>query len=199
MKTILLATGNQNKAQEIKDLLNNGFEVVTMKDYGIDIEIIEDGLTYEENALIKIRALKLYVQGKDIILMGDDSGLSVDYLDGAPGIYSARYAGEDVDYAANNKKLLEVMKDVPVEKRGAAFICVIAILFPNGQEITVRGEVRGTIAFDYSGTGGFGYDPIFIHQGTGLAYAQMSDDEKNRLSHRAAAIEKAKPLLLKNK
>ncbi|KNZ43031.1 RdgB/HAM1 family non-canonical purine NTP pyrophosphatase [Acetobacterium bakii] len=199
MKTILLATGNQNKAREIKNLLDNVFEVVTMKDYGIAIDIIEDGLTYEENALIKVRALKPYVLGKDIILMGDDSGLSVDYLNGAPGIYSARYAGEDVDYAANNKKLLAVMKDVPAEKRGAAFICVIAILFPDGRELTFRGEVRGTIAFDYTGTGGFGYDPIFIHQDTGRAYAQMSDNEKNRLSHRAAAIAKAKPLLLNNK
>ena len=199
MQTILLATGNQDKAKEIKDLLDNAFEVVTMKDFGIDINIIEDGLTYEENALIKVRALKSYVQGKDIILMGDDSGLSVDYLDGAPGIYSARYAGEDANCAANNKKLLEVMKEVPEEKRGAAFICAIAILFPDGQEVTFRGEVRGTIAFDFSGKWGFGYDPMFIHQEKQRSYAEMSKDEKKRLSHRAAAVEKAKTVLLDKK
>jgi len=192
MKKILLATGNQNKAKEIKALLDNNFEVVTMKDFGIDLDIIEDGLTYEENALIKVRALKSYVKGKDIILMGDDSGLSVDSLDGAPGIYSARYAGEDVDYAANNKKLLNVMKDVPKEKRGASFITAIAIIFPDGREIVCRGEVRGIIAFEYHGKSGFGYDPIFIHQETGKSYAEMTNDEKNKLSHRAAAVVKAK-------
>ncbi|MGV8906669.1 MAG: RdgB/HAM1 family non-canonical purine NTP pyrophosphatase [Acetobacterium sp.] len=196
MKTILLATGNQNKAREIKALLDNNFEVVTMKDFGIDIDIIEDGLTYEENALIKVRALKSYVKGKDIILMGDDSGLSVDCLDGAPGIYSARYAGEDVDYAANNKKLLNVMKDVPKEKRGASFITAIAIIFPDGRELTCLGEVRGMIAFEYHGKSGFGYDPIFIHQETGKSYAEMTNDEKNKLSHRAAAVIKAKNVLL---
>lgn len=196
MKTILLATGNQDKAREIKALLDNDFEVVTMKDFGIDIDIIEDGLTYEENALIKVRALKPYVQEKNIILMGDDSGLSVDILDGAPGIYSARYAGEDVDYADNNKKLLEVMAEVPKEKRGAAFISAIAMIFPDGREVTCRGVVRGEIAFNYFGEGGFGYDPLFIHQGTGRSYGEMAKDEKNKLSHRAAAVAKAKTVLL---
>lgn len=196
MKTILLATGNQDKAREIKALLDNVFDVVTMKDYGIDIDIVEDGLTYEENALIKVRALKPFVQGKNIIIMGDDSGLSVDFLDGAPGIYSARYAGEDVDYAANNNKLLEVMKAVPKEKRGAAFISAIAIIFPDGRELTFRGEIRGTIAFDYCGKSGFGYDPLFIHREIGRSYAEMTKDEKNRLSHRAAAVAKAKSVLL---
>jgi len=196
MKTILLATGNQDKAREIKALLDNVFEVVTMKDFGIDIDIIEDGLTYEENALIKVRALKPYVRGKDVIIMGDDSGLSVDFIDGAPGIYSARYAGENVDYAANNQKLLEVMKEVPKEKRGAAFISAIAIIFPDGRELTFRGEVRGTIAFDYCGKSGFGYDPLFIHRSTGRSYAEMTKDEKNKFSHRAAAVAKAKTVLL---
>ncbi|HEY5537500.1 MAG TPA: RdgB/HAM1 family non-canonical purine NTP pyrophosphatase [Acetobacterium sp.] len=196
MKTILLATGNQNKAKEIKVLLDNVFDVVTMKDFGIDIDIIEDGLTFEENALIKVRALKPFVKGKDIILMGDDSGLSVDFLDGAPGIYSARYAGEDVDDAANNQKLLEVMKEVPKEKRGASFITAIAIIFPDGHEIICRGEVQGTIAFDYCGKGGFGYDPLFIHRSTGKSFAEMTKEEKNRLSHRAAAVAKAKTFLL---
>lgn len=196
MRTILLATGNQDKAKEIKAMLGGDFEVVTMKDLGIDIEIIEDGLSYEENALIKVRALKPYVQGKNLIIMGDDSGLSVDILNGEPGIYSARYAGENVTYADNNKKLLDVMADVPEGKRGAAFITAIAMILPDGRELTCQGLVRGKIAFDYCGEGGFGYDPLFIHEETGRCYGDMTKEEKNRISHRAAAVAEAKELLL---
>lgn len=195
MRTILLATGNQDKAKELKDMLGADFEVRTMKDFGIELEIIEDGLTYEANALIKVRALKPYVQGKDIIIMGDDSGLSVDCLNGEPGIYSARYAGENVTYADNNKKLLQAMKDVPEAQRGAAFITAIAMILADGRELTCEGLVRGKIAFDYCGSGGFGYDPIFIHEASGRCYGDMTKDEKNRLSHRAAAVEKARIIL----
>jgi XTP/dITP diphosphohydrolase len=197
MKTILLATGNQDKAKEIKALLDNDFDVVTMKDFGIEIEIIEDGLTFEENALIKVHALKPYVKGKDIILMGDDSGLSVDCLNGEPGIFSARYAGEDVSYDDNNRKLLKVMRDIPKEKRGASFICAVALIFPNGREYTCRGVVAGSIAVDYSGKKGFGYDPLFIHKKTGRSYGDMTKEEKNRLSHRGVAIAMVKKELLK--
>jgi len=196
MRTILLATGNQNKAKEIKAMLGGAFEVVTMKDLGIAIEIIEDGLSYEENALIKVRTLKPYVQGKDMIIMGDDSGLSVDILNGEPGIYSARYAGENVTYADNNKKLLKAMAEVPKEKRGAAFITAIAMILPDGRELTCQGVVRGMIAFDYCGEGGFGYDPLFIHEETGRCFGEMTNDEKNKISHRAVAVAKAKELLL---
>lgn len=195
MRTILLATGNQDKAKELKAMLGADFEVLTMKDFGIEIEIIEDGLTYEENALIKVRALKSYVQGKDIIIMGDDSGLSVDCLNGEPGIYSARYAGENVTYTDNNEKLLKEMTGVPEEKRGASFITAIAMIFPDGCELTCEGLVRGKIALEYCGEGGFGYDPLFIHEASGRCYGDMTKDEKNRLSHRAAAIEKARAIL----
>ena len=195
MRTILLATGNQDKATELKAMLGADFEVKTMKDFGIDMDIIEDGLTFEANALIKVRALQPYVIGKDLIIMGDDSGLSVDCLNGAPGIYSARYAGDHVSYADNNQKLLQEMADVPEENRGAAFITAIAMILPDGRELTCEGLVRGKIAFDYCGAGGFGYDPLFIHEASGRCYGDMSKAEKNRLSHRAVAVEKAREIL----
>ncbi|MBP8865735.1 MAG: RdgB/HAM1 family non-canonical purine NTP pyrophosphatase [Acetobacterium sp.] len=195
MRTILLATGNQDKATELKAMLGADFEVQTMRDFGIDMDIIEDGLTFEANALIKVRALQPYVIGKDLIIMGDDSGLSVDCLNGAPGIYSARYAGDHVSYADNNQKLLQEMADVPEENRGAAFITAIAMILPDGRELTCEGLVRGKIAFDYCGAGGFGYDPLFIHEASGRCYGDMSKAEKNRLSHRAVAVEKAREIL----
>ena len=195
MRTILLATGNQDKATELKAMLGADFEVQTMRDFGIDMDIIEDGLTFEANALIKVRALQPYVIGKDLIIMGDDSGLSVDCLNGAPGIYSARYAGDHVSYADNNQKLLQEMADVPEENRGAAFIPAIAMILPDGRELTCEGLVRGKIAFDYCGAGGFGYDPLFIHEASGRCYGDMSKAEKNRLSHRAVAVEKAREIL----
>ena len=195
MRTILLATGNQDKATELKAMLGADFEVQTMRDFGIDMDIIEDGLTFEANALIKVRALQPYVMGKNLIIMGDDSGLAVDCLDGAPGIYSARYAGDHVSYADNNQKLLQEMADVPEENRGAAFITAIAMILPDGRELTCEGLVRGKIAFDYCGAGGFGYDPLFIHEASGRCYGDMSKAEKNRLSHRAVAVEKAREIL----
>ena len=197
MKTIVLATGNKNKAREIKAMLDHKFEVKSMKDMGIDIEIIEDGDTFEDNALIKVRAIQPFVKDSEMIIMGDDSGLSVDALDGAPGIYSARYAGEDVTYRDNNEKLLKAMKDVPEEKRGAEFVSAIAMILPDGQELTVRGTVRGRIAFDFMGEEGFGYDPLFIVEETGKSYAQMAPEEKNDISHRARAVARAKQILEK--
>lgn len=195
MKTIVLATGNKDKAKEIKAMLDHKFEVITMGQAGINIEIIEDGNTFEENALIKVRAVKPLVKDTDMIVMGDDSGLSVDALDGAPGIYSARYAGEDVSYQDNNEKLLKTMKNIPEEKRGAEFVSVIAMILPNGKELTVRGTVRGKIAFDFTGESGFGYDPLFIAEETGRSYAQMSAEEKNKVSHRARAVDQTRKIL----
>lgn len=197
MKTIVLATGNKDKAREIKAMLDHKFEVKTMKDMGIDIEIIEDGDAFEDNALIKVRAIQPFVKDSEMIIMGDDSGLSVDALDGAPGIYSARYAGEDVTYRDNNEKLLKAMRDVPEEKRGAEFVSAIAMILPDGQELTVRGTVRGRIAFDFMGEEGFGYDPLFIVEETGKSYAQMAPEEKNDISHRARAVARAKQILEK--
>ena len=197
MKTIVLATGNKDKAREIKAMLDHKFEVKTMKDMGIATQIIEDGETFEDNALIKVRAIQPFVKDAEMIIMGDDSGLSVDALDGAPGIYSARYAGEDVSYRDNNEKLLNAMKDVPEEKRGAEFVSVIAMILPDGQELTVRGTVRGRIAYDFMGDEGFGYDPLFIVEETGKSYAQMAPEEKNAVSHRARAVARAKQILEK--
>lgn len=195
MRTIILATGNKDKAKEIKSMLDHRFEVLTMKEAGIDVDIIEDGETFEDNALIKVRAIKPLVQDPEIIVMGDDSGLSVDCLDGAPGVYSARYAGEDVTYTDNNLKLLKEMKNVPEEKRGAEFVSVIAMILPGGKEVTVRGTVRGTIAFDFVGEDGFGYDPLFIEAESGKSYAEMRPEEKNAVSHRARAVDQAKAIL----
>ncbi|MEF9918286.1 MAG: XTP/dITP diphosphatase, partial [Eubacterium sp.] len=195
MKTIVLATGNKDKAFEIKAMLDHQYEVKTMNEMGIDVDIIEDGQTFEENALIKVHGIKAYLKDKNMIVMGDDSGLSVDALDGAPGIYSARYAGEDVSYHDNNEKLLNAMKDVPKEKRGAEFVCSVALILPDNREFTVRGTVRGEIAFDFMGDEGFGYDPLFMVEGLGKSYAQMTHDEKNAISHRARAIEKVKAIL----
>ncbi len=195
MRTIILATGNKDKAGEIKAMLDHRFEVLTMKEAGIDVDIIEDGETFEDNALIKVRAIKPLVQDPEIIVMGDDSGLSVDCLDGAPGVYSARYAGEDVTYTDNNLKLLKEMKNVPEEKRGAEFVSVIAMILPGGKEVTVRGTVRGSIAFDFVGEDGFGYDPLFIEAESGKSYAEMRPEEKNAVSHRARAVDQAKAIL----
>lgn len=189
---IIVATSNNNKVKEIKDVLGSSFEIMTMGEAGIDVDIIEDGTTFEENALIKVRAIKPYV--KDInhtILLADDSGLCVDALDGEPGIFSARYAGLNVTYLDNNKKLLNAMKNVPLSERDAEFICSIALIFPDNEEWTCRGVVHGKIATELTGHDGFGYDPLFIENKSGLTYAQMSLEEKNEISHRAIAIKKA--------
>lgn len=189
---IILATSNPHKAIEIHDMLDGAYEVLTMADAGIDVEIIEDGATFEENALIKVRTIRPYVKDADAILMADDSGLCVDALDGAPGIFSARYAGENVTYADNNRKLLKALVGVPAGKRGAQFVCAVALIFPDGEKWTGRGIVEGWIAAALQGDGGFGYDPLFIAKESGRAYAQMSEAEKNAISHRARAMALAK-------
>lgn len=195
MKTIVLATGNRDKAAEIKEMLGGRYDVLTMGDAGIDVDIVEDGDSYEANALIKVHAIAPFLKDKDVIIMADDSGLSVDALDGAPGIYSARYAGEHVTYTDNNEKLLAAMAEVPADKRGAAFVCAIAMILPNGEEKTVRGEVRGSIAFELTGNRGFGYDPLFLVEGDGRSFAQMDANEKNAMSHRARAVAEAQKVL----
>lgn len=195
MKTIVLATGNRHKAVELKEMLGGDYEIKTMGEMGIDVDIIEDGQTFEDNALIKVHAIAPFLKGRDVILMADDSGLEVDALNGAPGVYSARYAGEDVTYADNNAKLLKEMRDVPDEKRGAAFVCCMAAILPDGTTWTVRGTVRGSIARSLCGEAGFGYDPLFLVEGDGRSYAQMSEAEKNAISHRGRAVALAKEKL----
>ncbi len=199
MKKIVLATANVNKAAEIKKILENDFEIVTMAQLGIEIDIVEDGQTFEDNALIKVRTLRGLIKDPEALIMGDDSGLTVDALGGEPGVYSARYAGENVTYADNNRKLLKELESVPDQKRGAEFITVVAILYPDGQEVLCKGRVRGKIARGLIGEGGFGYDPLFIHEESGRSYGEMSEEEKNAISHRALALEKVKNVLLRNK
>ena len=186
---IVFASGNKHKIEEFEAIIKKyipDIEVVSMKEAGIFDDIVEDGLTFEENAMIKARAVAKY----GYIGVADDSGLSVDALFGEPGIYSARYAGEHGNDKKNNKKLLENMRNV--ENRKAAFICTIACAFPNGDERTdfyVRGECPGIITYEERGNGGFGYDPLFFVEKYQRTYAELTADEKNEISHRAMATE----------
>ena len=185
MVKILLATGHPHKARELSAMLSGcDVEVLTLKDVGFAGEIIEDGETFEENAEIKARA----AASLGYIGVGDDSGLCVDFLGGAPGVYSARYAGEPCDNSKNNEKLLSEMAGVPEDKRGAKFVCVICCVFPDGRKIVSRGECPGRILTSYAGSGGFGYDPLFYCTERGKSYAEMTEEEKNSVSHRARAM-----------
>ena len=181
---IVVATGNQGKIKEFKRILPS-FEFTTMKEVGYNKDIEENGQTFEENALIKARTVCI-ATGKTAI--ADDSGLTVDALDGAPGIYSARYAGEGATDTMLMDKLLAELSDVPKEQRTAAFVCVIAYVTPEGEERTFRGECRGEISFAPKGNNGFGYDPVFLYPSTGRTFGEMSAEEKNKISHRAKAL-----------
>ncbi len=162
---IVLATGNKNKLREFREMLeSDDVSIIPQKEFENCPEVIEDGQTFEENALIKARTIAQYT-GR--ITIADDSGLEVDYLNGAPGIYSARFAGEEADDDKNNQKLLKELLGIPKEKRGAQFSCVIAVVSPSGEERTVKGEYRGCIIEGYRGQAGFGYDPIFLDKVSG--------------------------------
>ena len=183
---LILATSNKDKAREIAEILDGTpFVVTTMKEEGFDPEIIEDGKTFEENALIKARTVHALAKGAYV--MADDSGLCIDALDGAPGIYSARFCGEDSTYPEKFAKIFEMLKDVPEEKRTAKFVCSIAVVRPDGSEFTVRGEICGVLHEKPMGDGGFGYDPIFYVPEFGMTTAQMTKEQKNLISHRGKA------------
>ena len=183
---LILATSNKDKAREIAEILNGTpFVVTTMKEEGFDPDIVEDGKTFEENALIKARAVHALAEGAYV--MADDSGLCIDALDGAPGIYSARFCGEDSTYPEKFAKIFEMLKDVPEEKRTAKFVCSIAVVRPDGSEFTVRGEICGVLHEKPMGDGGFGYDPIFYVPEFGMTTAQMTKEQKNSISHRGKA------------
>ena len=183
---LILATSNKDKAREIAEILSDTpFVVTTMKEEGYDPDIVEDGKTFEENALIKARAVHALAEGAYV--MADDSGLCIDALDGAPGIYSARFCGEDSTYPEKFAKIFEMLKDVPEEKRTAKFVCSIAVVRPDGSEFTVRGEVCGVLHEKPEGDGGFGYDPIFYVPEFGMTTAQMTKEQKNSISHRGKA------------
>ena len=194
---IIVATGNKGKLAEIEKILDDDrFEIVSMKETGFDRDIVENGTTYEENALIKTRAVRSYLQDisypEGYIIMADDSGLEVDYLGGRPGIYSARYMGEETPYSVKNQAIIDALKGVPDEQRGARFVCAIAMIFPDGTETTTHATYEGKVAYEAKGTNGFGYDPMFFVPKFGGTDAELPIEVKNRNSHRAKALQQAK-------
>ncbi len=191
---IFIATKNHNKLKELKRILiPMGFEVLSENDLEKPLpEVEETGVTYEENALLKAHS---GLKETGLITVADDSGLSVDILDGAPGLYSARYSGTGATYASNNEKLLAALDGVPRDKRTATFVSAIACVFPDGREFTVRGECKGYVADECRGAGGFGYDPLFICEAG--CYAEMTPEEKDRVSHRGNALRAFKKELVK--
>ncbi len=184
---IVVATRNQGKMKEIKAILNDvGMEVVSLDAINIDIDVEEDGETFEENALKKATEI---MEVCHEITLADDSGLEVDYLNGEPGVYSARYAGENATDEDRNQKLLKALEGVPLEKRSARFVSVIAVVFPEGGKIIVRGTCEGVIYFEAVGRHGFGYDPLFYMPEYDKTMAQMDSKLKNKISHRAKALQ----------
>lgn len=195
MKRIVFATGNAGKMKEVRMILADlGAEVVSMKEAGISIDIEENGTTYEENALIKARAV---AAATDDIVLADDSGLEIDSLGGEPGVYSARYMGEDTPYSVKNANLISRLDGVPDEKRTARFVCAIAAVLPGGRELTVRAAIEGRIGYQEKGSGGFGYDPIFYVPELRKTTAELTGEEKNLVSHRGKALRLMKEELKK--
>lgn len=193
MRRLIFATGNADKMKEIREILGDlPVEILSMKEAGVSAEVEENGSSFEENALIKARAIcKL---AKEMVL-ADDSGLEIDYLNKEPGIYSARYMGEDTSYRIKNQNLIDRLEGVPDEKRTARFVCAIAAVFPDGKEFVVRGTIEGRIGYEERGEHGFGYDPIFYLPDRDISTAQLPPEEKNRISHRGNALRKMKELL----
>ncbi len=191
-KTLIFATTNQGKAREVRAMMPD-WEVLTLDDIGFLGEIVEGGSTFEENALIKAETIYGFNEGMPVL--ADDSGLCIDYLDGKPGVFSSRYLGEDTPYYKKNKHILEMMKDVPEEQRGAHFTCAMVLLAPNGVHKSAIGVLEGRIARRIAGDGGFGYDPIFFVPEAACTTAQMPAYEKNKISHRARALQKLKDIL----
>lgn len=190
MERIIFATGNQGKLREIRDILADlGIEVISMKDAGIVADIDENGTTFEENAIIKARTIH-ELTGEAV--MADDSGLEIDYLNKEPGVLSARYMGEDTSYHIKNMNLVERLNGVPDEQRTARFVCVIALVLPNGEAFTTKGNFEGRIGYEEKGENGFGYDPIFYVPEFGCYSAELSPEQKNAISHRGEALRKMK-------
>ena len=191
---LVLASRNQKKIAELRTMLTEQFpdvEVLSLDDIGYEGDIEENGTTFEENAMTKAKV----AASSGYIGIADDSGITVDALNGEPGVYSARFAamhnyagGHDDE--ANNQLLLELLKDTPDEKRGAAYVCCVACVMPNGESFTVRGEVRGRLLREYHGTGGFGYDPLFYYEPFGKTFAEVTAEEKHGVSHRGNAMKK---------
>ena len=196
MKKLIFATGNENKMKEIRMILADcGYEILSMKEAGIQADIVEDGKTFEENAIIKAEAIRKMT---NCLVLADDSGLEVDYLDKAPGIYSARFMGEDTSYRIKNKAIIDKLAGVPDEKRTARFVCAIAAAFPDGKTITRRGTIEGSIGYEERGENGVGYEPIFFLPEYGKSTAELSPEEKNMISHRGNALRLIKEVINEN-
>ena len=192
---VIMATSNQDKVREIRQMLEGtGIEILSLKEAGIEIDIEETGSTFEENAAIKAEAVRA-VTGQ--LSVADDSGLVIDYLDGAPGIYSSRFMGEDTPYPEKNRAILGMLEGASEEERSARFVCAMAIAWPDGHTDIFRGVMEGRIAHEIAGEGGFGYDPIFWLPERGCTSAQLSAEEKNAISHRGQALKKAVEALKK--
>ena len=186
---LLLATNNAHKAQEIREILSGSFsDIMTMREAGIEREVEENGTTFRENALKKAVETLAFAGDRFDAVLADDSGLCVDALDGAPGVYSARFSGEGHNDAANNAKLIALLKDVPENKRTARFCCCVALARTGMDPIAVQGEVEGTILYAARGENGFGYDPFFYYTPFGKSFAELSAEEKNAVSHRRRAL-----------
>lgn len=200
MEKIIFATGNEHKMVEIRMILSDlGAEILSQKEAGIVADVVEDGKTFEENAVIKATAIaKIARQMPDyenVIVLADDSGLEIDYLNKEPGIYSARYMGEDTSYTIKNNTLIERLAGVPDEKRTARFVCAIAAAFPDGSVEVVRGTMEGRIGYEIAGENGFGYDPIFYLPEYGCTSAELTPEKKNELSHRGAGLRKMRRVI----
>jgi XTP/dITP diphosphohydrolase len=193
MTKIIFATGNKDKMREIREIMADmDVEITSMKDAGIDPKITEDGTTFEENALIKARAVAQYT---DAIVLADDSGLEIDYLNKEPGVYSARYLGEDTSYTIKNQALLDRLAGVEKERRTARFVCAIAAVLPDKTELVTRQTMEGVIGDAPEGENGFGYDPIFYPDGYTCSSAALSREQKNAISHRGKGLRAMKEML----
>lgn len=199
MKTIIFATGNENKMKEIRQIMEGTeVSVCSMKEVGIFCDVEENGTTFSENACIKAEAIAKVASemGKEAIVLADDSGLEIDALNKEPGVYSARYMGETTSYREKNANLIARLDGVPVEERSARFVCAIAAVLPNGEVVQVQETIEGYIGYEERGENGFGYDPIFMVPEFGCTTAELSMEQKNKISHRGKALVKMKEVLL---
>lgn len=200
MDTIIFATGNKNKMIEIRMILADlGCKILSQKEAGIQADVVEDGQTFEENALIKATTIadiaRKMPEYKNAVVLADDSGLEIDALNKEPGIYSARYMGEDTSYDIKNQALIDRLEGVPDEKRTARFVCAIAAALPDGSTEVVRGTMEGRIGYEITGENGFGYDPIFYLPQFGCSSAEIEPEKKNELSHRGEGLRKMRKVL----
>ena len=192
---IIFATGNENKLREIRQITENmGIEIVSMKDAGYYTEVEETGTTFEENAYLKASAI---AKKCNLPTLADDSGLEIDYLNKEPGIYSSRFMGEDTPHSVKNAELLRRMEGVPDEKRTARFVCAICLVRPDGSSETVKATMEGRVGYKSAGKNGFGYDPIFFLPERGCTSAELSPEEKNKISHRGKALRMMRDILEK--